>query len=172
MKTLKEHIQRVGEPLWKPYHEYGESEVECGDGLKYWPEDVEEQPAGVGLLHYVALRVRWRQATLFADGSEVKYFAVATNPWDWASQSVEWHHEEAGSVEALQEVLKNELAARVMPCGRFGVHAAWLRLAVRMCQAFCVNGFSVGSYFPGYTGCTSPETSFCSSVRLKRVGGR
>jgi len=32
----------------------------------------------------VAIRVRWRQATLFADGSEVKYFAVATNQWDWA----------------------------------------------------------------------------------------
>jgi len=27
-------------------------------------------------------------------------------------------------------VLKNELAAGVVPCGRFGVNAAWLRLAV------------------------------------------
>jgi len=27
-------------------------------------------------------------------------------------------------------VLKNELAAGVLPCGRFGANAAWLRLAV------------------------------------------
>ena len=27
-------------------------------------------------------------------------------------------------------MLKNELAAGVMPCGRFGANAAWLRLAV------------------------------------------
>lgn len=42
---------------------------------------------------------------------------------------LEWHREKAGSIEALHDVLKNELAARVMPCGRFGANAAWLRLA-------------------------------------------
>jgi hypothetical protein len=32
--------------------------------------------------------------------------------------------------KALHDVLKNELAAGVMPCGRFGANAAWLRFAV------------------------------------------
>jgi hypothetical protein len=36
----------------------------------------------------------------------------------------------AGTIEGAHEVLKNELAAGVMPCGRFGANAAWLRLAV------------------------------------------
>ena len=43
---------------------------------------------------------------------------------------LQWHREKAGSIEALHDVLKNELAAGVMPCGRFGANAAWLRFAV------------------------------------------
>ena len=41
-----------------------------------------------------------------------------------------WHREKAGSIEAAHDVIKNELAGGVMPCGRFGSNAAWLRLAV------------------------------------------
>ena len=47
-----------------------------------------------------------------------------------AKKLLEWHREKAGSIEALHDVLKNDLAAGVMPCGRFGANAAWLRLAV------------------------------------------
>ena len=75
--------------------------------------------------------MRKRQGELFADGSEVKYFAVASNQWEWdAARLLAWQREKAGTIEALHEVLKNELAAGVMPCGRFGANAAWLRLAV------------------------------------------
>jgi hypothetical protein len=30
----------------------------------------------------------------------------------------------------MHDALKDDLAAGVMPCGRFGANAAWLRLAV------------------------------------------
>src|SRR3990170_1688375 len=40
------------------------------------------------------------------------------------------HREKAGTIEAVHDILKNELAAGVLPCGRFGANAAWLRLAV------------------------------------------
>ena len=30
----------------------------------------------------------------------------------------------------MHDVLKNELSAGVLPCGRFGANAAWLRLAI------------------------------------------
>ena len=40
------------------------------------------------------------------------------------------HRQKAGTIEAVHDVLKNELAAGVLPCGRFGANAAWLRLAV------------------------------------------
>ena len=33
-------------------------------------------------------------------------------------------------IEMVHDILKNDLAAGVLPCGRFGANAAWLRLAV------------------------------------------
>ena len=82
-------------------------------------------------MRYVAIRVRKRQGELFADGSAVKHFVVASNQWDWdAVHLLNWQREKAGTIEALHDVLKNELAAGVMPCGRLGANAAWLRLAV------------------------------------------
>ena len=43
---------------------------------------------------------------------------------------MQWHREKAGTIEGVHDVLKNELAAGVLPCGRFGANAAWLRMAV------------------------------------------
>jgi len=128
--ALKDHILRVPEDLWKPYREDSETEASCADLLNYWPEE-EERPQGAGPLRYAVIRVRRRQGELFADGSEAKYFAVASNEWEWgAKKLLEWHREKAGSIEALHDVVKNELAGGVMPCGRFGANAAWLRLAL------------------------------------------
>jgi hypothetical protein len=128
--NLKKHIVRLPDCLWKPYREDSETVLECADVLNFWPED-EDRPEEAGPLRYVAIRVRKRQNALFADGSEVKYFAVASNQWDWdAVRLLNWQREKAGTIEALHDVLKNELAAGVMPCGRLGANAAWLRLAV------------------------------------------
>ena len=128
--NLKKHIARLPEHQWKAYREDGEAVRECADVLNYWPEE-EDRPEGAGPLRYIAIRVRKRQGQLFADGSEVKYFAVASNQWDWeAARLLDWQCEKAGTIEALHDVLKNELAAGVMPCGRLGANAAWLRLAV------------------------------------------
>jgi len=127
--SLKRHMRRLPENLWKPYREEADAVSEWADLLNYWPEE-EDRPEGAGPLRYVAIRVRRRQGELFGDGSEAKYFAVATNQWEWSGKKLlEWHREKAGSIEALHDVLKNELAAGVMPCGRFGANAAWLRLA-------------------------------------------
>jgi Transposase DDE domain group 1 len=60
----------------------------------------------------------------------VKHFAVVSNIREWkASRLIEWHREKAGTIEAVHDVLKNELAAGVMPSKYFGTNAAWLRLA-------------------------------------------
>lgn len=128
--NLKKHIVRLPEPQWKSYREDAEVIRECADVLNYWPEE-EDRPEGAGPLRYTAIRIRKRQGQLFADGSEVKYFAVASNRWDWdAARLLNWQREKAGTIEALHDVLKNELAGGVMPCGRLGANAAWLRLAV------------------------------------------
>ncbi|HTT63438.1 MAG TPA: IS1380 family transposase [Bryobacteraceae bacterium] len=127
--TLHEHIARIPESVWKPYREDPEMRSECADVLNYWPQS--EADRAWGALRYVAIRVRPRQRDLWGPGEGVKYFAVATNMWKWpAERLLEWHREKAGSIEALHDVLKNELAAGVLPCGRFGANAAWLRLAV------------------------------------------
>jgi hypothetical protein len=41
-----------------------------------------------------------------------------------------WHREKAGTIQAAHDVLKNELAGGVMPCGKFGSNAAWFRFTV------------------------------------------
>lgn len=128
--NLKKHLLRLPDIFWKPYREDAAAVSECAELTNYWPEE-EDRPEGAGPLRYVAIRVRKRQGELFADGSEFRYFAVASNQWDWSARKLlEWHREKAGSIEALHDVLKNELAAGVMPSKYFGTNAAWLRLAV------------------------------------------
>ncbi len=80
---------------------------------------------------YLAVRITPRQGELFADGSEVKYFAVVTNDWERDGLALlQWHREKAGTVEHTHDILKNELAGGVLPCERFGANAAWWRLNV------------------------------------------
>jgi hypothetical protein len=126
---LKQHILRLPAFAWKPYREESDAVSECADLLNYWPEAEEQKEFAP--LRWVAIRIRKKQGELFGDGSEAKHFAVVTNVWDWGPKRLlEWHREKAGTIEAIHDVLKNELAAGVLPCGRFGANAAWLRLAV------------------------------------------
>ena len=86
-------------------------------------------------MRYVAIRIRPRQEELFADGSREKHFVVLSNIWEWnAERLIQWHREKAGTIEAVHDVLKNELAGGVMPSKYLGANAvgwnaAWLRLA-------------------------------------------
>ncbi|MBV6429901.1 MAG: hypothetical protein IANPNBLG_00004 [Bryobacteraceae bacterium] len=106
--------------------------------LVNWLRDEEGRQGPRGRITF-GIRVRMtpnlkkhiRQGELFADGSEAKYFVVASNEWNrGAKKLLEWHREKAGTIEAVHDVLKNELAGGVMPCGRFGANAAWMRLAL------------------------------------------
>src|SRR5436309_1116005 len=72
-------------------------------------------------LRYIAIRIEKKQGHLYDDGSRVRHFAVVTNIEEWsAAKLIQWHREKAGTVEMVHDVLKNELAAGVLPCGRFG----------------------------------------------------
>jgi len=80
---------------------------------------------------YLGIRIEPFQKELFADGSEVKHFAVVTNDFERDGLSLlQWHREKAGTIEHTHDVLKNDLAAGVLPSRRFGANAAWLRLNV------------------------------------------
>lgn len=129
MKPLKEEILALDAQAWLPYRQEAGVELECAN-VPYYPEEKGANEYREPL-RYVAIRVRRKQGELFGDGSETKYFAVATNLWDWAPKKLlVWQREKAGSIEALHDVLKNEWGGGVMPCSRFGANAAWFRLAV------------------------------------------
>ena len=128
--ALRVAVSAVPEAQWEAYGK-PDAEVtrECAD-VTFVPNEHSEhkdtQP-----LRYIAIRIRPRQGGLLNDGSEAKHFAVVTNIRDWKpARLLQWHREKAGTIEAVHDVLKNELAAGVLPCGRFGANAAWLRLAV------------------------------------------
>ena len=127
--ALHQEIVATAEAQWQPYSEDSAAIKECAE-VDYVPEESAENRYREPL-RYVAIRIRKKQGMLFADGSAVKYFAVISNRWDWTPKKLlQWHREKAGSIEAVHDVIKNELAGGVMPCGRFGTSAAWLRLAV------------------------------------------
>ena len=114
---------------WQAAGEDSEVIRECAE-VPYVPsekrEKKDQQP-----LRYVGLRLRKKQGELFGDGTAVKHFAVVSNIWAWsAPRLLEWHRQKAGTIELVHDILKNDLAAGVLPCGRFGANAAWLRLAV------------------------------------------
>ncbi len=125
---LSQAIAQVAKDAWEEYGKSHPLEIrECAD-VAYVPTETYEQK-DLWPLRYVAIRIRERQGDLFEPGG--RHFAVLTNIWKWkASRLIEWHREKAGTIEAVHDVLKNELGAGVMPSKYFGTNAAWLRLAV------------------------------------------
>ena len=130
--ALAAAIQALPAPTWQPYTLAGEAP----DALRDWaavpfvPSEASEH-RDTEPVRDVAVRVRPRQGELFADGTAVKHVAVLSNRWDWnGARLLQWHREKAGTMEHVHDVVKNELAGGVVPCGRFGANAAWLRLAV------------------------------------------
>lgn len=81
---------------------------------------------------YLATRIMKKQGHLFADGSEVRYWAMVTNLPDpeggCGLDLLRWHRGKAGTVEHAHDVLTNELAAEALPSQKFGANAAWFRL--------------------------------------------
>ena len=128
--ALRTAIKALEEEKWEPYGN-SDAEVtrECADVL-FVPNEHSEQK-DLQPLRYVAVRIRRKQGSLLEEAGEDRHFAVFTNIRDWkASRLLGWHREKAGTIEAVHDVLKNELSAGVLPCGRFGANAAWLRLAI------------------------------------------
>jgi len=141
-EALKGKIASVSEPAWKPLRKL--SEKGLIEGRKEWAE-VEFIPSAPSVKkdmkpdRYLAIRVRPAQGDLFGDGNAYHYYAVVTNRWELDGEELlRWQRERCGSVEKVDDVVKNDLAGGVMPCGRFFANAAWWRL-----NCFCYNVISV-----------------------------
>ncbi len=129
-EALREAILKVPEQAWQAYGKR-EPDVdrECAEVV--FVSNQELEPKNAKPLRYIAMRLRKRQGGLFSDGSSTQHFAVLSDMWDWEPvKLIEWHREKAGTIERVHDVLKNELAAGVLPSKYFGANAAWLRLAV------------------------------------------
>jgi hypothetical protein len=127
---LRAAIERLDERAWRPLaRRSGEP-----DERRHWAEvefipDAPSHVKGRRPDRYLAIRIQPRQGKLFSDGSEVKYFAIATNDWTRpGDELIHWQRKRCGTIEHTHEVLKNELGAGTLPCGRFGANAAWFRL--------------------------------------------
>ena len=104
------------------------------DERRHWAEvefipDAPSHVKGRRPDRYLAIRIQPRQGKLFSDGSEVKHFAIVTNDWTRrGDELIHWQRQRCGTIEHTHEILKNELGAGTLPCGRFGANAAWFSL--------------------------------------------
>jgi hypothetical protein len=130
-------------------------EREDSDAIRHWAEVPYVPSDGVAAKdrpappRYLVSRVSKKQGRLFADGGEVKHFAMVTNRSDPEGGSgldlIRWQRGKAWppgwgtgpqprsggqAVEHAHHVLTNELAAEALPSQKFGANAAWFRLNV------------------------------------------
>ena len=133
-EELRGAIQALPEEVWKPLRKVtGQGLIE---GRKEWAEVefVPTKPSRKKKMtpdRYLAIRIRPPQGELFGDGNPYHYFAVVTNIWSWEGEHLLWwQRERCGTVEKVHDVLKNDLAAGVLPSKRFFANAAWWRLNV------------------------------------------
>jgi hypothetical protein len=131
-ESLKGEIEKLPEEAWKPLRKVTDKGLIAG--RKEWADVVFVPSKGSTKKdavpdRYLAIRVRPSQGELFSDGNAYHYYAVVTNQWTWDGERLlRWHREKCGTVEKAFDVLKNDLAGGVMPCGRFYANAAWWRL--------------------------------------------
>lgn len=125
---LKAVVMAVPDTAWQVWNEEADGTVRQWAEVAYVPSRVPEQRQAKPY-RYGAIRVRKAQGEFCADGNASKHFAVVTNDWETEGQALlEWSRGRAGTIEHVNRILKDELAAGVYPSGKFGANAAWLRL--------------------------------------------
>jgi hypothetical protein len=141
-EALRGKITSLSESAWAPLRKLTEKGL--SEGRKEWAE-LEFIPSAASVKkdmkpdRYIAIRVRPWQTELFSDGNSYHYYAVVTNRWEMNGEELlGWQRERCGSVEKVHDVVKNDLAGGVMPCGRFYANAAWWRL-----NCLCYNVISI-----------------------------
>jgi hypothetical protein len=131
-ESLKREIEKLPSEDWKPLRKITDAGFIAG--RKEWAEVVFVPSKGSTKKdsvpdRYLAIRVRPSQGELFSDGNAYRYYAVVSNNWTWDGERLlRWHREKCGTIEKVFDVLKNDLGAGVMPCGRFYANAAWWRI--------------------------------------------
>jgi hypothetical protein len=167
--SLKGEIEKLPPHSWKPLRKVTHKGLITG--RKEWAEVVfvpsknstkkDSVPD-----RYLAIRVRPSQGELFSDSNAYRYYAVVTNNWEWEGERLlRWHREKCGTIEKIFDVLKNDLGAGVLPCGRFYANAAWWRLN---CIAYNVLSVMKWKALPPGMGNLSDEGPSVLSYQCRR----
>jgi len=126
---LAKAMARVAEKNWQTFGQEDDGTQRQWAEVDFVPGAATEKRDSVPQ-RYVGLRLLKPQGVLFADGSDRHHHAVITNlQWD-GGRLLNWHREKAGTIEHVHDEVKNELGGGHMPSQRFGVNAAWFRLAL------------------------------------------
>lgn len=125
-RVLRARCEAVPQETWRLIEQRTREEVHLAEvefEPGHWAKDAEP-------LRYVAVRITPLQREMFEERGP-KYLAVVSNRRAPSAEGlVRWYWKKAGTVEHTHRVLKDELAAGVMPCGRFAANAAWFRFNV------------------------------------------
>ncbi len=166
---LRAVCSAVAPESWQLFEERAGETVHCAE-VEFTPGNWPKQAPP---LRYLAVRFTARQGELFGDGRHVKYLAVVTNRAGEVSELLRWHWQKAGTIEHVHDVSKNELGARVPPCGRFGANAAWYRLSM---LTYNVLSAMKSLALPGELGQARPKRLrfllFNIAGRIVSTGGR
>lgn len=119
---LKKACLAIDSEKWKALEERSLESVHVTE-VDWSPADWPKRRAP---LRFIGIRFSPKQGSLF---ETPKFLAIVTNRKQSAKELVRWHWEKAGTIEHVHRVLKRELGAAVLPCGRFGANAAWYRIA-------------------------------------------
>ena len=127
-QQLRATIQDLPQEAWHPWKTEAKGAVREWAEVPYVPSRKQEKK-DAPVYRYVAIRVRKQQGQMWPDGSSIRHFAVVTNRWERDGQTLlEWQRGKAGTIEHVNDILTNGLAAGVYPSAKHGVNAAWLRL--------------------------------------------
>jgi len=127
---LRVAIEALPEEAWHPWKTEAKGTLREWAEVPYVPSRKNERK-NAPVYRYVAIRVRPQQEELWPDGARVRHYAVVTNRWEMDGQALlEWQRGKAGTIEHVNDILTNELAAGVYPSSKHGANAAWLRLQV------------------------------------------
>lgn len=126
---LRKHCEAIPARNWETIDVEADGTVKQCAEVAYVPGQKAERKDSRPL-RYIALRFLPAQGQFLSDGSDRRYFAIATNREEPPEKVIRWHREKAGTIEHVHEELKNGLAAGRMPSGKFGANALWFRVAL------------------------------------------